>query len=986
MAKDYEYSASLNDSEVLKVLKDIRQEMQNLAGAGNSAFGEVQSGADSSAAKLGSIAGAAASLTTKLIELGAAAVSAFAEVIKGGVDLNRNLEQAEVTFASIFKSEEIGSAVLQNIKELSTQLGVSTDEAIGFSKSLVTDTSSVDQLNELLSVSATAAADAGVQLEDVRFAVEEFLSGSTTSLQDRLNLPKDTINRIKDLGEEIGPIPALIQGLGERFDKTGVNLDNFADTFDQRFGRVQSRLSDLQTVLGEPLFDVLSGQLERLEGFLEANEDDLVIIAQQIGEVVGRIAEFTGDAILDFIEGIDLEKVQNFLLSIQNLIEQGAVFVSTVFEWVGAVASFLDVINPVDDILQLLGVNVEGAGGAFDLISDALKTLTQLLAFSKAGFIGFNELVRESAEAIGLAGNAIKEGLSGNIAEAAQLLSEAGVAFGEAQQKAADAANASIAESAKALESADEAIEENKNKLDERRNATEADTSAQLKNADAILSKKDALEEENEFLEKIADAQEKFQQDTSDAASDYQEKLFDIQRKGEQKRLESEIDFAEKRAAQARKNAQAIEDINRKTQQKLADAARDNARALEDLNRKTEQAIADELRNQRRSQTELIQKQAEETAKIEQDQADERVEIEEGLVKKLEDIRRNFERKAGKAEQNRDAISFLDAFEESNFATEDATRERDDAISKLEEEGEKRREELAIQHEEERTLLEEQNQQKLEDLRIQAEREREEREIAAQRKLEDIALAQQRELDERRIANQREVDELRIAEEAKRAELKRAQEQQNEDAKIAYQRRLADLRKALEREIAEIKKAAAEAGKAIKKASSQKFSGGKGGGFGGKKGKIANYATFKKAFGKKGGGSGFLGIKKKAKGGPVSSGESYLVGEEGPELFEPSTGGNVVSNGDIKELIFFDKEGKASLTPPGGKHAPKSSSIPITGGPLELPFGDFRSGGIPPTTINNDFSKSGTVEMLDTQKIDSIVQSKIKMLLKEALD
>ena len=57
------------------------------------------------------------------------------------------------------------------------------------------------------------------------------------------------------------------------------------------------------------------------------------------------------------------------------------------------------------------------------------------------------------------------------------------------------------------------------------------------------------------------------------------------------------------------------------------------------------------------------------------------------------------------------------------------------------------------------------------------------------------------------------------------------------------------------------------------------------------------------AFGFGGGGSvgdifkGLLGFR--AAGGPVSAGGSYIVGENGPELFTPNTGGRIVSNSDL---------------------------------------------------------------------------------------
>lgn len=68
---------------------------------------------------------------------------------------------------------------------------------------------------------------------------------------------------------------------------------------------------------------------------------------------------------------------------------------------------------------------------------------------------------------------------------------------------------------------------------------------------------------------------------------------------------------------------------------------------------------------------------------------------------------------------------------------------------------------------------------------------------------------------------------------------------------------------------------------------------------------IAVQNLVKMAFGGLGGGGfgggifGFLFGGARARGGPVSSGKSYLVGENGPELFTPSTGGNITPNNKL---------------------------------------------------------------------------------------
>ena len=47
------------------------------------------------------------------------------------------------------------------------------------------------------------------------------------------------------------------------------------------------------------------------------------------------------------------------------------------------------------------------------------------------------------------------------------------------------------------------------------------------------------------------------------------------------------------------------------------------------------------------------------------------------------------------------------------------------------------------------------------------------------------------------------------------------------------------------------------------------------------------------------GNSGKSGPPFRAKGGPVASGTTYLVGEEGPELFTPSRSGYIIPNDEL---------------------------------------------------------------------------------------
>ena len=59
-------------------------------------------------------------------------------------------------------------------------------------------------------------------------------------------------------------------------------------------------------------------------------------------------------------------------------------------------------------------------------------------------------------------------------------------------------------------------------------------------------------------------------------------------------------------------------------------------------------------------------------------------------------------------------------------------------------------------------------------------------------------------------------------------------------------------------------------------------------------------------------GGGLKG-KERASGGPVSSGQSYLVGEEGPEIFSPGASGQI-TNADITAEVMDKKQANADIT------------------------------------------------------------------------
>lgn len=65
--------------------------------------------------------------------------------------------------------------------------------------------------------------------------------------------------------------------------------------------------------------------------------------------------------------------------------------------------------------------------------------------------------------------------------------------------------------------------------------------------------------------------------------------------------------------------------------------------------------------------------------------------------------------------------------------------------------------------------------------------------------------------------------------------------------------------------------------------------------------------------------AGLLGLPGRATGGPVSGGRAYMVGERGPELFVPSSGGRIeqIGGGRARDVrVSISVAGTAGMTEP----------------------------------------------------------------------
>jgi hypothetical protein len=710
---DYEFTARLNDQQVLSALKNIDANIEKIAKNGEDAFGKVSNGSKSSAAGMGVLAGATTAVVTKLIEMGTAAIRGFKEIINGGIEAAKSLEKSEASLTGIFGGDpSLALSALDEIRKQSVNLGLDLTE---LAPVFLPKVQSLDQFQE---VAKLATAIGQLPSGDPKLATRalvEGLSGDLTSLQKAFELDVDPI---REAQAELGNLEGLIQGLDQVLKARGQDFDTLGETAAQKINVVKEIFSQLQTELGQPILDVLKNETsslidlftEELPDGTRVVKDEFVVLAQSLGDLIADIANLGGDELFSFLSNIDLEQLQQLVLDAQNIID----IIQTIKEvadqnplkvliegFVDRLPDLFDLQTALTATVQIMGIINATAAAGIAGITGYFDILTRL----GKGEIDFSDLSEEMD----------------NLKEVTR----------EAARDAIGAANDALGEM-------NERLAENEQRLRDRTAAQEEDNDTS--GVDKYLAEQAALEAEAEAAQEAEEALTKYNDAREEYEIDKQRAADDLALKQQRALLDAEIEFAQKREDIARKNAQAIEDIYRENAQKITDAAVDLRRDEEDIARKNA-----------RSQIE-----------IEREAANRKVEIETDYRRELQRIRERFDFDAQEAIRQNDAIAFLRIQRQKDFELQQAQTQRDEEIQDAEtsaiEQRQKLQEQLQGQIEDARIA----NERKLEDLRVSLERELQEQRTKYARDVQEAKIAEDRKRQELARTFQRQQQDFQI--------------------------------------------------------------------------------------------------------------------------------------------------------------------------------------------------------------------------------
>jgi hypothetical protein len=671
----------------------------------------------------------------------------FKDFIAGGIALNANLEQARVKFTNIFGDEEAANKFINFLKVTTTELGISTDAAISFSKSLLPDVKTQDEFERLLRIGAKTAEELGLGaegMERVRFAIEEALTGSWESMREGLGIQGEIVKQMRANSEEIGVLPAVMEGLTQNLVRSGVALDEVSDTYAATGGRVESLLSDLQTVLAKPVFEVFADQMQFFEEFLVEHADTLTLVAQQIGEVLGEVLGFGVEQLRSFLEGLEPGALEEFFLKVQNTVEIAKLFINQLVGMVGAIGEFsvglieaLKLVPGVSEVIEFLSGSLSNVDERLGTVGTAFRTLTIIIAGAKAGWEFLAASVRATVDGFVAAGEALIALADRDIKKFTQKVQEANQKWDTAFEEGTKAATESLLEFHEAMGETDKAIADNIAAAEARKAAVEEGMETEVDFANTLLGERNAAKELAEQLAELEEAQLAVNEAYADLDAEIAEKEFDKILKAARAANRETIQLARRAEDEARQRAQKIADITRKHQERVSEATADG----------------DE------EQQEIARSQAKARQQLEQDLANKRVSILTQYRRQVEEINRRFDQTARQAARTRDASAFLRAREERGIALAGAGRGRDEALTELEAQGQRQRDELKAQQEEEREQRKVANEEKLVELDAQLQKELDKFEESEERRLEQQKISDQRKNEDAALKRQEDAED-----------------------------------------------------------------------------------------------------------------------------------------------------------------------------------------------------------------------------------
>lgn len=682
----------VDQREVVAALRKLNDSIDKVAKNTERKFDKAGSSIGALTSPLGLATAGVGALSAAFVALAAVATKAFIDITAGGVALNKEAELTKLSLTAIFEgNEQAADAFIGVVGDLAIKLGVSRQQLTGLAKGILPDVGGIQDTAELLENVIVLGRDAGQKIQSIRIATEEALSGNLLSLGRRLNIPRKTLNNIKEYQKEMSLASAINKGLSERIAETGISADVTADSFTTLQGEIVGTAENFQKLLSESPFEELKEQARDFLVTLDEQDENIGFVAEAFGDLAANVIDFVGSGINEFIAALDFEAIERLVDSFNLALSAGQLVLDVLFE------------------LPDTQSGIEQTTIALIKTQAALEKVAELAAKAKVALQATFILAKAAFQIT------TQQDFGGAIETLKEL--EDVVSF-ENQEEAAKNTEAAFERYEQRIKSINEA-------QDKRRDTSDDATQADIDAGEAVLARKLALDELATVQAEAAKAQEEIDKKQAAFTEELGKKLIETGIRQEEERTEVLLKQSEKREAIELKSNQERERILFKFNQDVA--------ALPEELSEEEAKVAREVGRKR--------------VQIDKDASQARIDVERNFRQELQNIQRQFNQSAQDAERTNDAQAFLQAKRARDTQVKEAEVTRDVSLGDVGREAEVQREALKTELISELEDVRAVNRQKVADLEARLTKELELQEFNRQKEAERQDLAEQQEIE-----------------------------------------------------------------------------------------------------------------------------------------------------------------------------------------------------------------------------------------------
>jgi hypothetical protein len=211
----------------------------------------------------------------------------------GLIGANSRLEQARAVMTAFTKDAGLANDIIQTLSKEADITPFDTADMIEAGKSLISVAGgSKDALMGLVKeAEILAALNPAEGLQGAAFALKEAVSGDFTSIIERFNLSRSSINKFKAEGKEgIDVVRAAMKEMGADASL----VEGLANTFEGRRSSVEAFFNEFKRRVGEGIFEKLSEAMGGLLNTVNESGPGLLDFATNVGKGLG---ELTGKVI-----------------------------------------------------------------------------------------------------------------------------------------------------------------------------------------------------------------------------------------------------------------------------------------------------------------------------------------------------------------------------------------------------------------------------------------------------------------------------------------------------------------------------------------------------------------------------------------------------------------------------------------------------------------------------------------------------------------